>query len=131
MVSTRQSSNMGNSSSSGSVGEVGEVSPLKKHHSVTAGTSNSGSTIESRNLNLLDLPVEVLEKIFSYLGFNMVAHMRLVSSTFKYQCKHAIFYFSQSIYYSKHIVCDRFVINWTAFVVQSSTLRFKSCRLKC
>lgn len=88
MVSTRQSSNMGNSSSSGSVGEVGEVSPLKKHHSVTAGTSNSGSTIESRNLNLLDLPVEILEKIFSYLGFNMVAHMRLVSTRFKYKCKY-------------------------------------------
>lgn len=88
MVSTRQSSNMGNSSSSGSVSEVGEVSSLKKHHSVTTGTSNSGSTIESRNLNLLDLPVEVLEKIFSYLGFNMVAHMRLVSTRFKYQCKH-------------------------------------------
>ncbi|XP_029673693.1 F-box only protein 28 [Formica exsecta] len=78
MVSTRQSSNMGNSSSSSSVGEVGETSSLKKHHPVTAGTSNSGSTIESRNLNLLDLPVEILEKIFGYLGFNMVAHMRLV-----------------------------------------------------
>lgn len=94
MVSTRQSSNMGSNSSSGSVGEVGEASPLKKHHSVTAGTSNSGSTIESHNLNLLDLPVEVLEKIFSYLGFNMVAHMRLVSIRFKYQCKHITFYFS-------------------------------------
>lgn len=79
MVSTRQSSNMGNSSSSGSVSEVAEVSSLKKQHSVTTVPSNSGSTVESRNLNLLDLPVEVLEKIFSYLGFNMVAHMRLVS----------------------------------------------------
>lgn len=83
MVSTRQSSNMGSSSGSGPVGEV-EVNSLKKHHSVTAGTSNNGVTIESRNLNLLDLPVEVLEKIFSYLGFNMVAHMRLVNiSKFK------------------------------------------------
>ncbi|XP_071561944.1 uncharacterized protein Dmpd [Temnothorax nylanderi] len=78
MVSTRQSSNMGSSGGSGPVGEV-EVNSLKKHHSVTAGTSNSGATaIESRNLNLLDLPVEILEKIFGYLGFNMVAHMRLV-----------------------------------------------------
>ncbi|XP_029161917.1 F-box only protein 28 [Nylanderia fulva] len=81
MVSTRQSSNMGNSSSSASVSEVGEVNSLKKHHSVTTAPSNSGSTaltVVSCNLNLLDLPVEVLEKIFSYLGFNMVAHMRLV-----------------------------------------------------
>lgn len=77
MVSTRQSSNMGSNGGSGPVGEV-EVNSLKKHHSVTAGTSNNGATIESR-LNLLDLPVEVLEKIFGYLGFNMVAHMRLVS----------------------------------------------------
>jgi len=69
---------MGSSSGSGSVGEV-EVNSLKKHHSVTASTSNNGATIESRNLNLLDLPVEILEKIFGYLGFNMVAHMRLVS----------------------------------------------------
>lgn len=83
MVSTRQSSNMGSSGSSGSVGEV-EVNSLKKHHSVTAGTSNNGATIEPRNLNLLDLPVEILEKILGYLDFNMVAHMRLVSiSKFK------------------------------------------------
>lgn len=84
MVSTRQSSNMGNSSSSSSVSEVGETSSLKKHHPVTAGTSHNGSTVESRNLNLLDLPVEILEKIFGYLGFNMVAHMRLVSTRFKH-----------------------------------------------
>lgn len=70
---------MGNSSSSGSVSEVGEVSSLKKQHSVTAVTP-SGSTIESRSINLLDLPVEVFEKIFGYVGFNMVAHMRLVST---------------------------------------------------
>lgn len=84
MVSTRQSSNMGSSGGSGLVGEV-EVHSLKKQPSVTAGTSNNGATIESRNLNLLDLPVEVLEKIFGYLGFNMVAHMRLVSSISKFK----------------------------------------------
>lgn len=78
MVSTRQSSNMGSSSGSGSV-EVGEVSTLKKHQPVTTADTSNNVSIESCNLNLLDLPVEVLEKIFSYLGFNTVAHMRLVS----------------------------------------------------
>lgn len=77
MVSTRQSSNMGSSSGSGSV-EVGEVSTLKKHQPVTTADTSNNVSIESCNLNLLDLPVEVLEKIFSYLGFNTVAHMRLV-----------------------------------------------------
>jgi len=83
MVSTRQSSNMGSSNSGGPGGEVGDVSSLKKHHSVTtvstSGTSNGGSTVESRSLSLLNLPVEILEKIFGYLGFNTVAHMRLVT----------------------------------------------------
>lgn len=83
MVSTRQSSNMG-SSNGGGPSEVGDVSSLKKQHSVTtvstSGMSNGGSTAESRSLSLLDLPVEILEKIFGYLEFNTVAHMRLVSN---------------------------------------------------
>ncbi|XP_032687834.1 F-box only protein 28 isoform X2 [Odontomachus brunneus] len=94
MVSTRQSSNMGSSSGGGgnngggggsgggSVGEVVEASSLKKHQPGTAaGTSNGGSTAESppvHNLNLLNLPVEILEKIFGYLGYNTVAHLRPV-----------------------------------------------------
>ncbi|XP_014479256.1 PREDICTED: F-box only protein 28 isoform X2 [Dinoponera quadriceps] len=98
MVSTRQSSNMGSSSSSGgsggggggggsgsgSVSEVVEASSLKKHQpgTTSAGSSSGGSTSESsppvRNLNLLNLPVEILEKIFGYLGYNTVAHLRPV-----------------------------------------------------
>lgn len=85
MVSTRQSSNMGSSGGGGGpVGEVGEPSSLRKHQPVTsASASNGGTTAESppfRNLNLLDLPVEILEKIFGYLGYNTVAHLRPVSS---------------------------------------------------
>lgn len=86
MVSTRQSSNMGSSNGSGPGGEAGDVNSLKKQHSVTtvstSSMSNGGPTVESRSLNLLDLPVEILEKIFGYLGFNTVAHMRLVNMTF-------------------------------------------------
>lgn len=84
MVSTRQSSNMGSSSGNGGGGTSGEeASSLKKHQPGTAaGTSNGGSTTESppvRNLNLLNLPVEILEKIFGYLDYNTVAHLRPVS----------------------------------------------------
>lgn len=90
MVSTRQSSNMGSSASGGPVNEIGEVNSLRKHQPVTtAGASSSGVTAETppfRNLNLLDLPVEILEKIFGYLGFNTVAHLRHVST--KSQCKY-------------------------------------------
>ncbi|EFN79722.1 F-box only protein 28 isoform X2 [Harpegnathos saltator] len=87
MVSTRQSSNMGSSSSgggsgSGTGGEVVEAtSSLKKHQPGTASNINNCSTTESppvRNLNLLNLPVEILEKIFGYLGYNTVAHLRPV-----------------------------------------------------
>jgi len=89
MVSTRQSSNMGSSNAGGPGGEAGDVSSLKKQHSVTtvstSGISNGGSTAESRSLSLLDLPVEILEKIFGSLGFNTVAHMRLVNMTL--QCE--------------------------------------------
>lgn len=87
MVSTRQSSNMGNSGGGGPVGEVGETLPLRKHQPVTtASTSNGGANAESppvRSLNLLDLPVEIIEKIFGYLGYNTVAHLRPVRGRFR------------------------------------------------
>lgn len=86
MVSTRQSSNMGSSNG----GEAGDVSSLKKQHSVTTVStsviSNGGSTVESRSLSILDLPVEILEKIFGYLEFNTVAHMRLVCHQMDHVC---------------------------------------------
>lgn len=34
-----------------------------------------------RPKNLLDLPIEMLEKIFSYVGYKKVSQLRLVSST--------------------------------------------------
>lgn len=83
MVSTRQSSNMGSSSSSssgGSVSEVVETNSLKKHQpSASTSSTSNGRSIEVRNVNLLDLPLEILQKICNYLDYNTVAHMRLVS----------------------------------------------------
>lgn len=80
MVSTRQSSNMGGGNGGGPVSEVTEVGPSKKHQSVAMASTSSGVTTAEppavRNLNLLDLPVEILEKIFSYLDYNTIAHLR-------------------------------------------------------
>lgn len=113
MVSTRQSSNMGNGGGSGPVGEVGEAASLRKHHSVTTAGTSSGTTAESppvRNLNLLDLPVEILEKIFGYLGYNKVAHMRPVSSRSRLESR-LVYPRSTILPKAVNLVC-RFAINW-------------------
>ncbi|XP_033322281.1 F-box protein dampened isoform X2 [Megalopta genalis] len=82
MVSTRQSSNMGGSNGGGPVAEVADTSSSRRNQSVTMASSYSGATVSDpptySNLNLLDLPVEILEKIFSYLDYNTVAHLRPV-----------------------------------------------------
>ncbi|XP_053976285.1 F-box only protein 28 isoform X1 [Hylaeus anthracinus] len=82
MVSTRQSSNMGGSNGGGPVADVADVSPSRRQQSVAMDSSYSGSSVSDpplfSNLNLLDLPVEILEKIFSYLDYNTVAHLRPV-----------------------------------------------------
>lgn len=83
MVSTRQSSNMGGSSAGGSVCEtVGEVQPRKQPTNLQPGTSTGLQVVECsvpRQLNLLELPEEIQDKIFSYLSFNTVAGLRPVS----------------------------------------------------
>ncbi|OAD53951.1 F-box only protein 28 [Eufriesea mexicana] len=86
MVSTRQSSSMGGSNGGGPAAEVADVSSSRRHQSVAMTTSYSGAQVSEckiepppySNLNLLDLPVEILEKIFSYLDYNTVAHLRPV-----------------------------------------------------
>lgn len=82
MVSTRQSSNMGGSNGGGSVNDVADVKPSQRNQSVAMGSTASGASVSEPtpfcNVNLLDLPVEVLEKIFSYLDYNTVAHLRPV-----------------------------------------------------
>ncbi|KAK9303705.1 hypothetical protein QLX08_004703 [Tetragonisca angustula] len=78
MVSTRQSSSMGGSNGGGPAAEITDVNSSRR--SVAMASSCSGASVSEpppdSNLNLLDLPVEILEKIFSYLDYNTVAHLR-------------------------------------------------------
>ncbi|XP_043286506.1 F-box only protein 28 isoform X2 [Venturia canescens] len=81
MVSTRQSSNMGGGSGGSSVGEgVCEPGPSRRQQpQVQPGLTRQLAMMSSvRNLNLLDLPPEILEKICSFLDYNTVAHLRPV-----------------------------------------------------
>ncbi|XP_023289255.1 F-box only protein 28 isoform X2 [Orussus abietinus] len=83
MVSTRQSSSIGGSGGSGSVTDVvGEAGPSRRHHAqVQGGPSNTAPISETAltcNVNLLDLPTEILEKILTYLDYNTIAHLRPV-----------------------------------------------------
>ncbi|KOX80708.1 F-box only protein 28 [Melipona quadrifasciata] len=78
MVSTRQSSSMGGSNGGGPAAEITDVNSSRRSVAMTSSCS-SASVSEppsDSNLNLLDLPVEILEKIFSYLDYNTVAHLR-------------------------------------------------------
>lgn len=105
MVSTRQSSNVASSGDS----YVGQANaPAETTHQAHVGgkllrsglsapppppqlpsSSNVSDVIvatpavpstSARTLNLLDLPHEILEKIFSFLGYKNVAHLRPVSN---------------------------------------------------
>lgn len=90
MVSTRQSSNMGGGSGGSSVGEGHcEPGPSSRKHQSQAPACLPTSTLASSptvgKLNLLDLPMEILEKICSYLDFNTVAHLRPVRERYQRQ----------------------------------------------
>lgn len=96
MVSTRQQSNVGSggdNSGSESVGTTRSVRHTTSQtqsghsgHEIVPVSSSSSSQPYVSNLKLLDLPHEVLEKIFSYIGYKNVSHMRLVSSHMKIPC---------------------------------------------
>lgn len=84
MVSTRQSSNVvgGNDNTGGGI----EQCPTKivRHVNIPPSTEPSPGTSNSepegnKTLNLLDLPVEILETIFGYLSYKNIADLRLVS----------------------------------------------------
>ncbi|CAF4767216.1 F-box only protein 28 [Pieris napi] len=101
MVSTRQMSSIGgggNGSSDGagpSHAEPVTVARVTRHSSaqLPGGSSPHGSsknsvipTPKTFNTNLMDLPIEVMEKIFRYVGFKNVSHLRLVNRQFNNMC---------------------------------------------
>lgn len=97
MVSTRQMSSVGGGGGSGEASgsgtahaEPAAVPRVTRHSSaqLPGGSSPHASTSKcmalvpapkSYSTNLLDLPIEVIEKIFSYLGFKSVSHLRMVN----------------------------------------------------
>lgn len=50
-------------------------------NAIAKQSSVSTAAIDTSPLSLLDMPYEILDKIFSYAGFKQVAQMRLVSWT--------------------------------------------------
>ena len=82
-MSTRQSSNMVGSSGGGSVCETAiEVVQSRKQPTHTQAEPCSGIQIVEKTAPsqfvLLDLPVEILEKICGYLNYNTIASLRPV-----------------------------------------------------
>ncbi|XP_052740510.1 F-box only protein 28 [Bicyclus anynana] len=100
MVSTRQMSSVGGGSGSSdgagpSQAEPVAVARVTRHSSALLPGGSSPHASTSRALlpapkafttNLLDLPVEVLEKIFRYVGFKSVSHLRTVNRHFNTVC---------------------------------------------
>ncbi|CAH2239771.1 jg4611 [Pararge aegeria aegeria] len=101
MVSTRQMSSVGGGGGSSdgagpSHAEPVTVARVTRHSSalLPGGSSPHASTSKTIVLpapkiystNLLDLPIEVLEKIFRYVGFKSVSHLRLVNRHFNTVC---------------------------------------------
>ncbi|XP_076631925.1 F-box only protein 28-like isoform X2 [Colletes latitarsis] len=74
----------------GSIAEVANVCPSRAHQSVAMADSYSGTSVSEpppfSNLNLLDLPIEILEKIFSYLNYDTVARLRPVCQQMEHIC---------------------------------------------
>uniref|UniRef100_A0A2A4JBP5 F-box domain-containing protein n=1 Tax=Heliothis virescens TaxID=7102 RepID=A0A2A4JBP5_HELVI len=101
MVSTRQMSSVGggNGGSDGagpSHAEPVAVSRVTRHSSalMPGGSSPHASTSKcslvpapkTYSTTILDLPVEVIEKIICYLGFKSVSHLRMVNRQFNSVC---------------------------------------------
>lgn len=81
MVSTRQMSSVGGGNAGGDgVGDTGTA--RRNQTQVQSGPSvvvPVAESVPTRNINLLDLPIEILEKILGYMDFNSIAHLRPVS----------------------------------------------------
>lgn len=88
MVYTRQMT-IGNNGSTDSI-QLNIESPVKStRNSPPAVISGCSSTMQYckaltpsvQSINILDLPPEVLEKVFSYLAFKNICQLRLVSKS--------------------------------------------------
>lgn len=86
MVSTRQMTIGHNGTGECSEGTSSENGPAKfTRHSTSAGSSNNqGQNCKSNTnpltkINILDLPQEIIEKIFSNLTFKNICQLRFVS----------------------------------------------------
>ncbi|CAH2105579.1 unnamed protein product [Euphydryas editha] len=101
MVSTRQMSSIGggNGSTDGpgpSQSEPVTVARVTRHSSALLPGGSSPHSASNKSVivpapktfttSLLDLPIEVLEKIFRYLGFKSVSHLRMVNRQFNTVC---------------------------------------------
>ncbi|KAJ2951938.1 hypothetical protein O0L34_g4190 [Tuta absoluta] len=101
MVSTRQMSSTGGGGGvdvgGAAHGEPTAVARVTRHSSalMPGGSSPHANSSKCATLlpaprsystNLLDLPIEVHEKIFSYLGFKTVSQMRMVNRQFNTIC---------------------------------------------
>ncbi|XP_066904760.1 F-box only protein 28 isoform X1 [Halyomorpha halys] len=79
MVSTRQSSNVGNAGDSSSNDSTGIKTRHSSHHTQSSALIPVTQASEYvSNKHFLDLPPEIFEKIFSYTGYKTVSQMRLV-----------------------------------------------------
>lgn len=74
MVSTRQQCS---SSSSGSTIKAAVITKPEKSLSVVSLGQSSSSQLSQ--VNLLDIPYEILEQIFSYTNFKHISQLRAVS----------------------------------------------------
>lgn len=90
MVSTRQSSNSNTNVDVlifvevGKNYDAGPSGTSRRNQQQQAGLSSSAAVLPageaSSYINILDLPVEILQKVLGYLDYNTVAHLRPVST---------------------------------------------------
>lgn len=130
MVSTRQSSNMGGSSAGGSVCDtVGEVQPRKQPTNIQPSTSTGLQVVECPvpcQINILQLPEEIQDKIFSYLSFNTIAGLRPVSII-----KYFFFNFYLVFLIKMNFFYNRYAIKWIANVAHYLIKLFNDFKHKC
>ncbi|CAH0553529.1 unnamed protein product [Brassicogethes aeneus] len=89
MVSTRQMTIVNNGNETNQLpSETGPAKLTRNSAIQTIGTVQFNRLVQSKNL--LDLPEEVLGKIFSYLSFKNVCHLRLVCRTIDRVCGHIL-----------------------------------------